>query len=118
MKWFDAFLKRISESFPARVSPEAVKQLARIDPERISLENVRSVLGVSASQAQRVVDTAVRRGVMTRRLQVYCPDGSVAVTVQNEEKIPPTVRCWRDDDDFEMISTEGLMRMEVYSFHG
>jgi hypothetical protein len=118
MQWLPRFWNRISDALPSGMPPQAAAQLAALNPERISLENVRSILGVSTARARLVCETAVRRGVFIKRLQVLCPDGSVAATADTEADVPATVRCWGDDGDFDVVSTETLRRLEVYSFHG
>jgi hypothetical protein len=118
MKSSIGFWKQITEMLPAGIPPGAVAQLKALNPERIHLENVRSILGVSASRARLVCETAVRRGILSKRLLILCPDGSVAATADSESDVPPAVRCWREDDDSEMMPTQGLRRLEIYSFRG
>lgn len=118
MMWLSGAWQRFRELLPSGIPASAVAQLAALNPDRIYLENVRSILGVSSARAKNVCDTAVRRGVFTKRFQVICPDGSVAVTAERESDLPPLVRCWHDEEDFEMVPTRSLQRLEVYSFRG
>jgi len=90
-------LSAIAEAFPS--DPVAGKEsaIAKLNPDKIYLENVRSALGVSASKARLFCETAVRRGVFSKRVEVICPDGSVAVSARNESELPEVVRCWQED---------------------
>lgn len=113
MKWLENFLKRTGESgsFP-------LTALLALNPERIEVENVRSVLHTSTAQATRICETAVRRGVFIRRQSVICPDGSVAWTGAIDSSLPETVRCWRDGDhgpEPERKQTLELPRREFFT---
>lgn len=118
MMWLSEFWQRIRELLPPGIPESAAAELAALNPDRIYLENVRSILGVSSARAKNVCDTAVRRGVFIRRFQVLCPDGTVAITADRESDLPQVVRCWHDEEEFEMVPTRGLQRLEVYSFRG
>ena len=68
------FLSAIAEKLridPLFAGKEAA--IASLDPEKIYLENVRSALGVSTFQAKLYCETAVRRGVFRKRVEVVCP---------------------------------------------
>jgi hypothetical protein len=69
------------------------EEIARLNPEKIYIENVRSVLGVSAREAEQICETAARQGVFDRCVEVLCPDGVVAVTAQSEGGLPERVAC-------------------------
>ena len=71
--------------------------LARLNPSRFYVENVRSVLNVSHSSARTICDTAVRQGVFIEGIEVICPDGSVAASVDRIEDLPSFVHCYTDD---------------------
>src|SRR5262245_7694250 len=72
--------------------------LARLDPTKIYIEHVRSVLGVSNATAIRICETAVRQGVFSRRVEVLCPDDSVAASADAERDLPEAVHCWQDTE--------------------
>jgi hypothetical protein len=121
MKWFIEFWKKISDLMPASISPAALERLSELDPEHIYVENVRSILGVSSTKARLICDTAVRRGVFSRRVQVLCPDGSVAASASTREELPSTVRYWQDingDFELEYLPTSGLSTLEVFALNG
>jgi hypothetical protein len=76
------------------------------------------MLGVSARQAHNICESAVRRGIFQRRVEVICPDGSVAVSADAESELPETVRCWKEEDGgFEptQISTAALQKTIFYA---
>jgi hypothetical protein len=94
---FEKFFGTISKLLPSPSAPGNLKELAQLDPDRIYIENVRSVLGVSVREAQRICETAARQGVFDRYVEVLCPDGSVAASADSEEHLPPEVSCWEED---------------------
>lgn len=75
-----------------------VEELAHLDPHRIYIENVRSVLGVSTAEAIAICENAVRQGLFEKGIEVRCPDGGVAASAKTEQELPPTVYCWVDED--------------------
>ena len=114
------FFRAMSEAISPPIPPTVLRHLTRLDPQRIYVENVRSVLNVSAARARHICDTAVRRGVFTRKVLVLCPDGSVAASAQNETGLPATVRCWIEvDGDLEPQErrTSELQTLEVFSIN-
>jgi hypothetical protein len=115
----EKFLSTISRTFPGGPLAGREEALARLDPEKIYLENVRSVLGVSSSQAFRICEAAVRRGVFQRMTEVLCPDGAVAASASMESELPERVHCWIDEGgqlaDVE-IPTSELTKTTFYRF--
>lgn len=114
---FTKFLDTISRFVPA--PPSGVQDaIARLDPHKIYLENVRSMLGVSSRQARTICESAVRQGVFERKVEIVCPDGSVAVSTDAESELPKTVRCWREEDGaFELteMDTNALRKTVFYT---
>lgn len=94
---FQKFFETISDLLPQPAllgNPEA---LAKLNPEKVYAENVRSILGVSSKSAQRIIDAAVRQGVFQQCIEVVCPDGAVAASAASEAELPEVVRCWREE---------------------
>jgi hypothetical protein len=119
--WFTGFWKKISDLSPGGIPPAAMERLSQLDPEHIYVENVRSILGVSSTRARLICDTAVRRGVFRRRLQVLCPDGSVAASASTKDELPTNVRCWHEiegDLEPEYLPTSELRTLEVFELNG
>lgn len=115
MKLFTKFLQRIADVIPLAGVP--LDRLARLDPDRVYLENVRSLLEVSTFSAKLVCETAVRRGIFIRRTSLICPDGSVAWTGGPEDDPPATLRCWHETEygpEPEAIARESLRREEFF----
>ena len=117
---FARFLRTISDKIP----PAAVlnmKALSELDPDKIYVENVRSVLRVPHGIARRICEMAVAQGVFRRFVAVECPDGSEAAEAERESELPPTVTCMREEDGFmaevEMPS-KGLRRVTFYRLVG
>jgi hypothetical protein len=93
------------------LSEKQAELLSRLNPDKIYVENVRSILGVSYKSALNICETAVRQGVFQKGVEVKCPDGSVAVTAPSRDQLPPEVRCWKQEDGHpepEMLSTADL----------
>jgi hypothetical protein len=107
---YEKFWKTISRLLPPGVLKGNLEALSQLDPGHIDIENVRSVLGVSREAARRFCESAVRQGFFLRRVAVSCPDGSIAATADDEDHLPPTVRCYVQDGDFlretEIASSE------------
>ena len=112
------FLRIISALFPVgALSEEESLRLSSLNPEKIYIENVRSVLGVSYSSATRICETAVRQGLFKRYIEVKCPDGAVAASADTEAQLPETVRCWTETDghlEEAEFSTESLAKTTFY----
>jgi len=114
MKFFDTIRNFISEGFLSEKEAEA---LTTLDPSKIYIENVRSILNVSSSYAMRICETAVRQGLFERRIEVYCPDGGVIASARTETELPATVRCWKEEDGHHEeidIPTASLRKEKFY----
>jgi hypothetical protein len=113
---FERFLQTISSLVGDPLAGREA-DLARLNPNKFYLENVRAVLGVSARRAQMICETAVRQGFFRRGVEVLCPDGVAAATAEREDLLPPVVRCWLDQDgDLEEVelSTDSLRKQTFY----
>ena len=101
MSLFDKFLRTISSMFPSGLTAKEAALLAQLDPRKIYVENVLFLLGVSHAKALSILETAVRQGVFEKRVEVLCPDGTVAASAESEDELPDTVHCWTQDDEHE-----------------
>ena len=103
------------------IPPESLRALSQLDPHKIYLENVRSLLGVSSKKAQSICNAAVRQGVFEKWVEIRCPDGSVPASAKNESDLPPIVHCWIEGDghweETEMESTQ-LQKVTFYRLIG
>jgi len=116
---FEKFFGAISRLIPQRHDDRAriLSMLSALNPDKIYLENVRSVLDVSAAEAKRILEAAERQGLISRGVEVLCPDGSVAASADSESNLPLGVRCWSEQDGhFEerVTKTEALRRNVFY----
>jgi hypothetical protein len=91
-------LKVINNLLP--VEPLHIKEeaLTELDPNRIYVENVRSLLDVSYKTAEAICETATRQGLFKRIVEVRCPDGAVGAEAESEELLPDHVECWVDEE--------------------
>jgi hypothetical protein len=111
------FLKIIGDRFIA--TPNRIKALSKINPQRIYVENIRAILGSTSWVAKLICETAVRQGIFVKRVQVLCPDGSVVLTVSSPKEIPQKVKCWKEvDGELEpsIQESDRLDRIEFYEF--
>lgn len=118
MELFKKFFQIISRVVSApELSEKEAQLLARLNPEKFYVENVRSILGVSHASAVRICETAVRQGVFERRVEVMCPDGAVAASADSEANLPNTVRCWHQEEghlEAEELPTKDLEKTTFY----
>jgi hypothetical protein len=122
MSLFDKFSKTISQFIaPSALSDRDIQLLSRLDPNKIYVENVRSLLGISQASAVRILETAVRQGIFERRVEVTCPDGSVAASAEAEDKLPATVHCWVEENghlEETDLPTDSLAKTVFYRLDG
>lgn len=115
------FWQKIKSLLPGfAFSENEAQALSKLNPSKIYVENVRSVLNISQSSAQRICETAVRQGIFERRVEVLCPDGAVAASADSELTLPVTVNCWTEaDGDLEEVelSTADLKKRIFYRFN-
>ena len=118
--WLEKFLDIISRFLPFDSTSGIEEALARLNPDKFYLENVRSVLGVSDQRALQICESAVRQGFLKRRVEVLCPDGSAAASSDTEAGLPPIVRCWREEDGhYEEVElpTNVLQKISFYQLN-
>jgi hypothetical protein len=102
---------------PSGLGTKETELLLQLNPHKVYVENVRSILGVSHREAVRILETAVRQGAFTKLIEVQCPDGSIAASAEREEDLPQTVRCWYEDDEGhleEKYINSQLLRKSIF----
>lgn len=117
---FEKFFRTISSLVPDRWLAADLGALSRLNPDKIYVENVRSVLGTTTARARFICEIAVRQGVFMRRVEVLCPDGSVGASAPIETELPETVHCWLEENgDLREITlaTAQLTKTTFYQFH-
>ena len=118
--WFEKFLNIIRRYFPVNPLAGIEDHIAELRPEKIYVENVRSILGVSQPTALQICETAVRQGVFDRKIEILSPDGSVAWIGNNPEDVPPTLPVWIDEDghlEEANVPTTKLKKNSFYRLH-
>jgi hypothetical protein len=91
--------------------------LAKLNPDRFYVENVRALLGVSTRTAQLICDSAVRQGAFNRYIAVLCPDKNIGASAEDEAKLPEYVLCTIEQDgEYEQVvlPTNTLERISFY----
>jgi len=113
--WLTKLLNTIASRFPNKhFSPEILSEL---NPDKIYVENVRSLLEVSEPVALQILEEGLKQGLLRLGVEVRCPDGSVAATADNEADLPQTVICNSKDEghytEIEM-ETSSLTTVKFY----
>jgi hypothetical protein len=113
--WLEKFLSTMARHFPSkRLSPDT---LAQLNPDKIYVENVRSLLDVSYSGALDILEDGLKQGWLQSGVEVRCPDGSVAASAETEDKLPETVTCsqWERGHPEEVeLPTSSLSKVKFY----
>ena len=98
---------------------KVIRALDSLDAERIYVENVRVICGVSRSDAQRMLDIGVRDGSFEHRVGVLCPhEEHIVQSFTFGASIPEAVHCLvceAEGRDFQH-RTEGMERLPFYRF--
>jgi hypothetical protein len=113
----EKFLDTISRVFPSDVLAGREMALSKLNPDKIYVETVRSVLGVSHDFAVRICETAVRQGFFRRGIEVLCPNGSAVAAVEKETDIPAIVHCLGEHGEDDEVSTDSLKKITFYSIN-
>jgi len=99
------------------LSQERINALSQLNPQRIYVENVRSVLGVNTAEATKLCETAYHQGLFSKGIEVRCPDGTVAAA-STEHTIPSTVHCWVEENghlEEKELSAGELEKVNFYA---
>lgn len=73
-----------------------------LDPDRIYVENVRSILNVNSRLAKIVCNLAVKKGYFKRYYAVECKNdscGRIIESFEEKEEIPSELHCYICKDD-------------------
>lgn len=107
---FDKFLKRKAEI------------VEKTDPERVSVENIRSFFNIPTRWARFLCEMAVRQGVLRKKFGVECSNEECRRTIKSYDKrsdIPETIVCRTCElegySQFE-FETENLNIVEFYQY--
>ena len=107
----------IRKLVPAAPVAVDVKALTQLDPEKIYVENVRSVLDISYKEAEAICETATRQGLFEKGIEVLCPDGSVGAIADTETHLPERVECWFEEEGHlepREMDTHDLQKVTYY----
>lgn len=105
--WFTKFLDTMSRFLPVSIPNSTLENLAKLNPNKFYVENVRSLMNVSTEKAKSLCDTAVRQGFFSTGLEIICPDGTVAKSIESGENIPETVICYLEaGNSYEEVELE------------
>jgi hypothetical protein len=95
---FRGFFEIISSLLPEHAFVGYPEARAKLDPNKIYVENVRSLFRISERSAERYCETAVRQGVFSKFVELRCADGAIVATSKFDQELPKSVRCWTEHD--------------------
>jgi hypothetical protein len=117
--WYQKLLGIIDKAFVSS-DEKMLKAVSLLDPKRISLENVRSLFNISTFEAKAICKTAVKDGVFTKRIGVYCPNKNCERIIksynsENEiEEIVDCENCELSGEEMHEFKSNLLKREEFY----
>jgi hypothetical protein len=95
-------------------------QVAKLNPNKIYVENVRAAMRTSTKRAQLYCDTAVRQGIFECFVEAIAPDDSVVASAPTEQELPPTVHRWVEQNgavEEVTLQTVELPKRIFYRLH-
>jgi len=111
----------ISEFIPGTPLSGKEAAISALNPDKIYVENVRAILGVTHSQAVRFCETAVRQGIFSRGTEVQCPDGTIGAFADDVAHLPEVVSYWSQDTEGHVeeirIATANLPHITFYKLN-
>jgi hypothetical protein len=121
------FLNAIKKSFffrwmlgDRRPPKEIFRELAKLNPKKIYIENIRSLLDIPYAEAVEIAKEGVAEHYFEEGVELVAPDGTVALTVHdlNElDNLDETVEGWEFiEGDYEPVQyrTEQLAKRTFY----
>lgn len=116
--WLKKLFNIINSSIRQKtLSAEEETALLNLNPDRFYIENVRSLLGISHTEAIRVCETAVRQGVFKRGIEILAPDGSVVASAESEADLPRRVQFWMDEGGHHEEAEADAATLQKQSFY-
>ena len=91
--------------------------LINLNPEKIYIENVRSLLGTSYYRAEEICEKAVSQGLFRRSIEVLCPNNVVAASAERNEDLPSQVTCWIEEDGDIIEKTFPVTDLKKVTFY-
>lgn len=96
-------------------------ELSKLDLNKIYVENVRSLLNISSKRAEHICELAVRNGLMSKFVEVLCPNGGAAISAPSNSELPSAVECWEEEDGEYLLKnypTQTLRKLTYYTYNG
>lgn len=94
-----------------------LQTISNIDPGKIYVENIRSIMNVSQIKARTLCEMAVQQNLFVRKIGVVCPnDGRIIDEYDNEEQIPNFISCHicEIESKESTFNTSNLKRIVFY----
>jgi len=95
-----------------------LQTISGIDPGKIYVENVRSILDVSTEHARRICEMAVIDKIFERKIGLVCPnENRVIREFSSLNEIPETITCSlceANDEEESTFNTSDLKKIVYY----
>jgi len=89
-----------------------------IDPGKIEVENVRSILNVNSRSAKFICEMAVQEKLFIKKIGLVCPnEGRVIEEFDSYNEIPEQITCHiceTDEREHSTFKTSQLQKIEFY----
>ena len=92
----------------------------KINPQKIEIENVRSILNVNTSSAKTICETLVRENIFIKKIGIICPNtdcGRIIEEFDSYEEIPEEITCEICEDNEEERYTFKTQELEKIVFY-
>jgi hypothetical protein len=95
-----------------------LQTISGIDPGKIYVENVRSIMNVSTEHARRICEMAVIDNIFERRIGLVCPnDNRILREFSNLVEIPEIITCSlceANEEEESTFETSKLKKIVYY----
>ena len=96
------------------------KSLETLNPDRIYIENIRSVLGSNTRIATIICNIAVRQGFFVKRYALACKNDScdrILASYSSLDQIPKRITCDFCEEEGKMESTFNSSDLDIIPFY-
>jgi hypothetical protein len=115
MNLFTQFLRRTAKRL--LLTPQRLSAIERLDPSHIYVENIRSIFGLTTALARGLCELAVSQGILTKMVEVRCPDETTAAEAPSAAVLPSHVICWKEVDGNFVEAEYDTAALNKYDFY-
>ena len=95
--WSPKLFKLIRGTPLGRLAERKAEVVKNTNPDRIRVENVRSLFNLSRSWAEKLCELAVNDGILERRIGLRCPNpecNRIIESVAVADDVPSKITCY------------------------